>query len=117
VIAIVLAAGRILQHWKTLIRVACVVAVAVTSIAHVVADFTMVNAAPISVVAMQPDADGSCDSTTAVERCHSCCVVSFLAFAGSFRREIAGDAVPDGRLLHLFSFRQPLTAPPPRTLI
>jgi hypothetical protein len=116
VIAIILAAGRALEHWKTLVRVACVVAIALGSISHVVADFASANVAPVSVVAVQPDADGSCDSTTVIERCHSCCVVSFLTVAVGSREEIAAGAVPDGRLLYLFSFRQPITAPPPRAL-
>ena len=116
-IAIVLASGRALQHWKTLVRVACVVAIALGSISHVLADFASADAAPVTVVAVQPDADGSCDSTTVVERCHSCCVVSFLTMAASSRGEIAAGAVPGGRLLHLFAFRQATTAPPPRARI
>jgi hypothetical protein len=116
VIATILAAGRALQHWKTFVRVACVVAIALGSISHVVADFASASMAPVSVVALQPDADDSCDSTV-VERCHSCCVVSFLTVAAVTREEIAAGAVPDGRSLHLFSFRQPITAPPPRPLI
>jgi len=117
VIVIILAAGRALQHWKTLVRVACVVAIALGSISHVVADYASANAAPVSVVAWQADADGSGNSTTVVERCHSCCVVPFLTMAAGSQEEIAAGAVPDGRLLRLFSFQQPLTAPPPRALI
>jgi hypothetical protein len=116
VIAIILASGRALQHWKTLVRVACVVAIALGSISHVVADLASANAAPVSVVALQPDADGSSDSTIVVERCHACCVVPFLTVAAGSREEIATGAVPAGRLLHLSSFRQPITAPPPRAL-
>lgn len=115
-IATILAVGRTLQHWRTLVRVACVVAIALGSISHLVADFASVDPGPISVVAVPSDAGGSCGSATVVERCHSCCVVSFLTVAASSREEIVARAVPDGRMLHLLAFMQPIAAPPPRTL-
>jgi hypothetical protein len=114
VIAIILAFGRALQHWKALVRVACVVAMASGSVSHVVADFSSANAAPIVIV--QSDAKGACDSSIVVEQCHACCVVPFLTVAAVSRDTTAAGAVPDGHLPHLFAFRQPLTAPPPRLL-
>ena len=116
VIAIILGATRALQYWKTLVRVLCVVAIAAGSISHVAVDFASANAAQAGVVSLEPDTASSSDSTMVVERCHSCCVVSFLIVAAGSCEEVAARAVPDGRLLHLLAFLQSTTAPPPRTL-
>lgn len=118
VIGTILTACAALRRWKTLIRVVCVVAVAMASVSHVVADFTAANASPLAMLTVvSEDTDGPRDATTAVERCHYCSVVPFLTVADVGRQHVVTGSIPEGRLLHLFSFRQPITAPPPRALI
>lgn len=104
-----------LHHCKSLIRVTCVVAVAMASILHVAGDFTSVRADMLSVGVSQTDADRSAADTT-VEACHSCAVVAFFSTSQSLEGTIVAGAIPAGRALHVFAFRQPATAPPPRTL-
>ena len=105
-----------LAYWKTLIRVVCVLAIAVASVSHVVADFTSVQAGPLTVSAVQADGDGPSDTGSVVERCHSCAVVSFMVAIQASGRDIVAGLIPDGRSLHLSSFQLPATAPPPRAL-
>lgn len=105
-----------LAYWKTLIRVGCVLAIAMASVTHVVVDFSSAPAGPLSVSAAQADADGPSDAGGCVERCHSCSVVSFLVVIQAGGHDVVAGLIPDGRLLHLSSFQPPATAPPPRAL-
>lgn len=104
-----------LRHLRSLIRVACVVVVAMASILHVTADFRSVQADTLAVGAAQSDADRSSADVT-VEACHSCAVVAFFSTSQSLEGTLVAGAIPAGRVLHVFAFRQPATAPPPRTL-
>lgn len=107
--------GVKLDHLRQLIRLACVMAVAMASILHVVGDFSSIRTDMLSVGAPQSDADRSAAEAT-VEACHSCAVVALLATGQNLEgTRIAGE-IPTGRALHMFAFRQPATAPPPRTL-
>jgi hypothetical protein len=103
-------------YWKTLIRVCCVLAIAMASISHVVADFTSVQTGPLSICAVQADADDPSGTGSVAERCHSCAVVSFVVAIQANERGIVAGLIPDGQLLHLSSFRLPAIAPPPRAL-
>jgi hypothetical protein len=104
-----------LRHFRSLIRIACVVAVAMASVIHVAADFRSIQADRLSVSTAQPDADRSAAEATA-EACHSCVVVALFASGQNLEGGIVAGAIPAGRALHVFTFRQPATAPPPRTL-
>lgn len=91
------------------------VAVAMASILHVAADFRSVQSGTLSVSAVPSDADRSAAEAT-VEACHTCAVVALFATGQTVEgMRIAGE-IPAGRALHMFAFRQPATAPPPRTL-
>jgi hypothetical protein len=105
-----------MAYWKTLIRISCVLAIAVTSVSHVVADFTSVQAGSLSVSFTQTDADSPSDSGSCVERCHFCSVVSFMVAIQASGHDVVAGLIPDGRLLHLSSIQLPATAPPPRAL-
>ena len=109
------AAHAKLRHWRHLIKVACVVAVAMASIMHLVADFRSVQTDTLSVAAAKSDTDRSAaDRTT--EACHSCAVVALFAATQNLEVTSIAEAIPAGRALHMFTFRQPLKAPPPRAL-
>ncbi|MBX9944153.1 MAG: hypothetical protein K2Y40_08750 [Reyranella sp.] len=84
------------------------------SILHVGADFRSVQADYLAVGAAQPDADRSATDAT-VEACHSCAVVAFPAIGQSLEGMTVVGPIPAGPALHLFTFRQPAVAPPPRT--
>ncbi len=103
-------------HLRQLIGLACVMAVAMASILHVAGDFSSVPSDTLSVSAAQADADRSA-ADAAVEACHSCAVGAFLATGQNLEGTVVAGAIPAGRALHMFAFRQPATAPPPRTLI
>lgn len=104
-----------LCYFRSLIRVACVVAVAMAGILHVAADFRSVQADYPAVSAAQPDADRSAADAT-VEACHSCAVVAFFASGQNLEAAAIAGAIPSGRAVHLFAFQQAATAPPPRAL-
>lgn len=103
-----------LRHWRSLIRIACVLAVAMASILHVAADFRSVQAGSLAVSAAPSDADRSAD--IAAEACHVCAVVAY--FSSDQKMDVAGSAaaIPPGRALRLFAFQQAATTPPPRVL-
>lgn len=104
-----------LSHVRQLIRLACVMAVAMASILHVAADFRSVQSDTLLVSAAPSDADRSAAEAT-VEACHSCAVVALFATTQNLAgTRIAGE-IPTGRALHMFAFRQLATAPPPRIL-
>lgn len=105
-----------LAYAKTLIRVACVLAIAMASVSHVVADFTSVQAGPLSVSAVQAEGDGLSDTAGNVERCHTCAVVAFMVAIQAGGSDLVTASIPDGRLLPLSSVQLPATAPPPRAL-
>lgn len=104
--------GRLRQ----LIGLACVMAVAMASILHVAGDFSPISSDTLSIGAAEADADRSV-ADAAVEACHSCAVGAFLATGQNLEGTTVTGAIPAGRALHMFAFRQPATAPPPRTLI
>jgi len=104
-----------LTYVSQLIRLACVMAVAMASILHVAADFRSVPADPLAVGAAQSDADRSA-AEAIVEACHSCAVEAFFSTGQSLVGTAVAGAIPASRALHVFTFRQPATAPPPRTL-
>lgn len=104
-----------LRHLRFLIRMACVVAVAMASILHVAADFRSVQTDTLAVGAAQSDADRLAADAT-LEACHSCAVVALFASGQNLESMIGVGAIPSGRALHMFAFRQPATAPPPRIL-
>jgi hypothetical protein len=105
-----------LAYWKTLIRVACMLAIAVASVSHVVADAASVPPSPLTVSATPAGGDGPSDSAGTVERCHACAVVAFMVAIQSTGRDVVAATIPDGRLLPLSSVQLPAIAPPPRAL-
>ena len=102
-----------LRHFRSLIRLTCVVAVAMASILHIAVDFRSIQANTLTVGAAQSDADRSAADAT-VEACHSCAVVALFASDQNLEGTSGAGAIPAGRALHMFAFRQPAVAPPPR---
>ena len=90
-------------------------AVAMASILHVAADFRSIRSDTLSVSAAQSDADRLAADAT-VEACHTCAVVALFATGQTLEGTSISGEIPAGRALHMFAFRQPATAPPPRTL-
>lgn len=90
-------------------------AVAMASILHVAADFRSAQADTLSVGPALADADRSV-AGAAVEACHSCAVEAFFSTSQSLVGTAVAGAIPASRALHVFTFRQLATAPPPRTL-
>ncbi len=90
-------------------------AVAMASILHVAGDSSSVPSDTLSIGVAEADADRSAADAT-VESCHSCAVGAFLATGQNLGGTVVTGAIPAGPALHMFAFRQPATAPPPRTL-
>jgi len=98
------------------VRLACIVAIALASIAHVGLDFRDIPVDRLAVVAdvMSAPSDNSTDTSTTAERCHSCSIVPFVVALQIVGIDILTPSVVTRRSPALVGFEQPSTAPPPR---
>ena len=98
---------------KALVKLLCVLAVAMAGILHVDAGFASAPA-DCAVDAASQDDDHGADQVGS-ERCHFCSVAAFASVATPVPRKPGGPAVPPGRSRQLIAFELPATAPPPRS--
>lgn len=104
-----------IKRGKNLVRMLCVVSLALASISHVVADFQAANQPPSQTVVLNPQEDQGPDSPRLAEVCHSCSVVSFVeVLAGAYVAAVTASEVPAGRLMRVSVYSQRLIAPPPK---
>ena len=98
---------------KNLVKLICVLAVALASIVHVDASFASAPA-NYGVVSVSQDDDHQGTDQIASERCHFCAVTACADLAAPDAVELGSAAVPHFRPRQLIAFERPATAPPPK---
>jgi uncharacterized membrane protein YadS len=94
------------------LRLMCAIALAVTATFHV-CDVTAANAVGLVFAADASD-KGKASDVAAVEKCHTCAVVSLPVLAASAASDSPVRGIPSGAILHLAPFREAVIGPPPR---
>ncbi len=104
-----------IKRGKTLVRMLCVVSLALASILHVVTDFQAVNQPRGQTVVSNPQDDQGPEAPKLAEACHSCSIVSFVEVsAAAYVAAVTASEVPAGRLMRVSVYSQRLIAPPPK---
>jgi hypothetical protein len=97
------------------LRLLCAIAIAMTATFHV-CDVTAARAVELISAAADDAAIGKGKSAdvVAVEKCHTCAVVSLPAIAAPVAFVSPVHWIPQGTVLHLTPFLEPTVGPPPR---
>ncbi len=105
----------VLKRGKNLVRVLCVVSLALAGILHVVTEFQLVSQPPSQTIVSNPQEGQGPDSPRLAEVCHSCSVVSFVEVsAADYVAAVTASEVPAGRLMRVSVYSHRLIAPPPK---
>jgi hypothetical protein len=94
------------------LRVLYAIALAVTATFHA-CDVTAANTVGL-VFADDASDKGKASDVVAVEKCHTCAVVSLPVLAASTASDSPMHWIPSGAILHLTPFREAVIGPPPR---